>query len=99
MVQDGGGTPTQTDSSAIISLVLGIAGIFVLPLILSIPAIIIGKKSEQTIAESGGTLSGAELAKAGIITGWIGVGLAAAGIVVAILVLLFFVIAGSAMSF
>lgn len=83
-MQDAGTTP-QTDSSAIVSLVLGIAGLFVMPLILSIPAIIVGRKSERNIAASGGALKGAELAKAGIVTGWIGVGLAALGIVVGVI--------------
>ena len=69
------GARPATEGSAITALVLGIAGIFVLPLILSIPAIVVGKKAQSKIEASGGTLGGAELAKAGVICGWIGTGL------------------------
>lgn len=88
MVQSGQAN-SGTESSAIVSLVLGIAGIFVIPLILSIPAIIVGKSAQRKIEASGGTLGGAELAKAGIITGWIGVVLGVLGLL-AIIVLFAF---------
>lgn len=78
------GTRT-TESSAIVALVLGIAGLFVLPLIFSIPAIIVGKNAQRKIDASGGTLGGAELAKAGVICGWIGTGLALLGLVALII--------------
>ena len=86
MVQPGGARPTE--SSAIVSLVLGIAGIFVLPLILSVPAIIVGKSAQRKIAASGDTLGGAELAKAGVVTGWIGVGLAVLGMIIFVIFVL-----------
>jgi hypothetical protein len=64
-------------------LVLGIAGVLVCPGILSIPAIIIGRISERRIKESGGTMTGDGLAKAGWITG-------IAGLVLAVFLILFF---------
>jgi hypothetical protein len=76
----------QTDSLAIIALVLGIAGIVCVPIILSIPAVIIGKRSENKIVASEGRLEGAQLARAGIVGGWLGIGL---GIVALVLLLTF----------
>lgn len=66
------GAKPATEGSAITAIVLGIAGIIVLPLILSIPAIIVGKNAQKKIDASGGTLGGAELAKAAVVCGWIG---------------------------
>ena len=80
MVQYGG-TQAQTETLAIVALVLGIAGLVVFPLVFSIPAIIVGKKAQEKITASGGTLKGVELAKAGVICGWIGTALALVGIV------------------
>jgi hypothetical protein len=74
LMQQYGARPA-TEGSAITALVLGIAGIFVLPLILSIPAVVVGKKAQKKIDASGGALGGAELAKAGVICGWIGTAL------------------------
>lgn len=62
----------RTDGAAVTSLVLGILGIVFCPLILSIPAIIVGRSSERRIRESGGLLDGEGLAKAGWITGIVG---------------------------
>lgn len=66
------GAKPATEGSAITAIVLGIAGIIVLPLILSIPAIIVGKNAQKKIDASGGTLGGTELAKAAVVCGWIG---------------------------
>lgn len=79
-------TKPTTESSAIVALVLGIAGLFVLPVILSIPAVIVGKSAEKKIQSSGGTLGGSELAKAGVICGWIGIALGILGIIAVIVV-------------
>jgi hypothetical protein len=73
----------QTDAGAVWALVLGIAGVLVCPGILSIPAIIIGRISQRRIQESGGTLTGDGLAKAGWITG-------ITGLVLAVFFVLFF---------
>lgn len=88
MMQQGGGAVPATDSSAITSMVLGIAGLVVIPVILSIPAVIIGKQSEKKIAASGGTLKGAEFAKVGIVCGWIGIALGIVLIVVGLIAIM-----------
>jgi uncharacterized protein DUF4190/zinc ribbon protein len=80
----GGAQPaTRTSSNAIASLVLGIAGLIVLPLIPSIFAITFGHAARREIAQRPGT-GGEGMATAGIVMGWIGVA-------VGILVLLVFV--------
>ncbi len=59
------------------SLVLSILGLVgVLPLLGSIIGLILGYMARNDIESSGGTLGGGELAKWGIILGWIGVALA-----------------------
>jgi len=87
IIMQAGEIKPATESSAIVALVLGIGGIFVIPVLLSIPAIVVGKSAQRKIDESGGTLVGAELAKAGVITGWIGLGL---GLLILILIVVGF---------
>jgi uncharacterized membrane protein YvbJ len=62
----------RTEGTAIASLVLGILGIVMCPLILSIAAIVLGSQAKAKIAAERG-LEGEQLAKAGIVLGWIGV--------------------------
>jgi hypothetical protein len=81
----GGQVARRTDGGAVTSLVLGILGIVFCPLILSIPAIIVGRSSERRIRESGGMLDGEGLAKAGWITGIVGT-------VYSVLIILFFIL-------
>jgi hypothetical protein len=64
---------TSTNGMAIASLVLGI--VFMCG-IGSILALIFGYMARSQIDESGGTQSGRGMAIAGIVLGWIGVGLA-----------------------
>lgn len=71
----------RTEGSATASLVLGIAGLVVCPLVCSVLAIIFGNKAKGKIAADP-NLEGEGLAKAGVILGWIGVGL---GVVTALL--------------
>ena len=61
------------DGQAVAALVLAIAGLFVCPVIPSIIAIVLGRSAERRIKESGGTLGGEGLARAGWIVGIIGV--------------------------
>jgi len=65
-------------------LVLGIAQIF-LCIIGGILALVFGYISRRQIDESGGTQGGRGMAIAGIILGWIGIGLGIAYIVVIII--------------
>jgi len=64
--------PVQTSTNAIISLIAGIAGLFFLPLIGGLVAILTGNSAKKEIANSGGTIGGQGLAQAGVIMGWIG---------------------------
>ena len=71
--------PLRTSGSAIASLVLGIAGIFVLPVVLSVLAIIFGKRAKDEIDSSEG-VGGEGLATAGVVLGWIGLALGIIGV-------------------
>ncbi len=72
--------PLQNSNTAIISLVAGIAGLTVFPVIGSIVAVILGHMAKGEIARSGGTLGGAGAASAGLILGYIGIALAVLGL-------------------
>jgi len=74
-----------TSGLAIASLVLGIGGLTVLPLLGSVAAIILGYMARSDIRQRAGAVSGDGLARAGIITGWIAVG---AAVLILVLVLL-----------
>jgi uncharacterized membrane protein len=80
----------ETSGKAIASLVLGIGGFVILPLVLSILAIVLGRSAKREIAERPG-LGGGGLATAGIVLGWIGVALT----VVAVLLVLLLVAAST----
>jgi len=64
-----------TSGMAIASLVLGVSGLTVVPLIGSILALILGYMARNDIRQRPGEVSGEGLATAGIIMGWIAVGL------------------------
>ncbi len=87
--------PVNTSIWAIVSLLSGIAGFNVLPLIGPIVAIITGYVAKNEIKKSNGTLGGGGMATAGLIMGWIAVALAILGFVLVIL-LIFGVISGFA---
>ncbi len=59
------------DGNAVASLILGILGITVIPLIASILAVILGRTSTGDAYKRGER--GSTMAKAGVILGWIGV--------------------------
>ncbi len=84
----------RTEGSAIAALVMGILGIVGCPLILSIPAIIVGNQARQRIREDP-TLEGDGMARAGVILGWIGIGIFVVGAVFALL----FLVIGASTSF
>jgi hypothetical protein len=83
----------RTDGQAVASLVLGIIGIGMCPLIASIVAIILGSQAKARIAADP-SLEGEGMAKAGVILGWIGVGLGAIGIIFFVLSIAFSVGSG-----
>ena len=72
----------STNGMAIASMVLGIVWIYGIG---SILALVFGYMARKQIAESQGTQQGGGMATAGIVLGWIGVGILAAVVVVAII--------------
>lgn len=78
--------PMRTNGLAIASMVLGILWIYWLG---SILALVFGYVAKRQIAESQGTQSGSGMATAGIVLGWIGVG------VFALMMLLFIAMSAS----
>jgi hypothetical protein len=74
------GAHRRTSGLAIASLVCGIAAFVAIPVIGSIAAIVLGHSARKEIERTFG-LEGEGYASAGIILGWIGVGLLVLGIV------------------
>ena len=74
---------SPTSSLAIVSLIAGILGLTMFPLVGSIVALITGSMAKKEIDRSGGALEGYGLAKAGIIMGWIGIALMFLGLCIA----------------
>lgn len=72
--------PTQTNTMAVVSLVAGILGLSLLPVVGSIVAVITGPLAKREIAASGGGQSGEGLATAGAVLGWVGIGLTVIGL-------------------
>jgi hypothetical protein len=66
-----------TSNMAIVSLAAGVLGLTLVPFIGSIVAVITGPMARNEIKESKGTLEGDGLALAGLILGWVGIGLTA----------------------
>jgi hypothetical protein len=71
-----------TNTMAVVALVAGLVGLFVIPFIGSIVAVVTGHMSRKQIRETGENGDG--MAVAGLVTGWIGVGIWLAVIVFAI---------------
>lgn len=80
-----GGSPytaPPNSSMALVSLISGILGITFIPIIGSIVAVITGSMAKKEIRESYGALGGDGLATAGLVLGWIGIGLTVIGLCV-----------------
>ncbi len=81
------GTAPQQSNSALISMILGITSLVLFVLLLcvfflsplsavaGVPAVILGRNARREIQASGGQLTGDGMALAGIIMGWINIGL------------------------
>lgn len=67
--------PTQTNTLAIVSLISGIAGLFILPIIAGIVAVVTGHMAKKQIQESMGAQGGGGMATAGLIMGYISLAL------------------------
>ena len=66
----------RTEGTAIASLILGIAGLVVCPVICSVLALVFGSQAKGRISNDP-SLEGAGMARAGVVLGWIGIGLGA----------------------
>ena len=66
-------------NNALISMISGILGLTLIPIIGSIVALVLGYMAKKEIQESGGALGGDGMATTGIVLGWIGVGLTFVG--------------------
>lgn len=73
---------------AVGSLVCGILGLFTIPLVLSIVAVVLGNQSRRATAAEPYRYTD-QLGQVGRILGWIGIGLAAFGLLVIAAVLVF----------
>jgi uncharacterized membrane protein len=65
----------STDGVAVAALIMGIAGFFFCPLVLGVLAVIFGYMGRRRIAESNGMLEGDSFCTAGIILGFIQIGI------------------------
>jgi hypothetical protein len=70
-----GQQPPGQSGKATAALVLGICGLLICPLICSVLALVFGYQSRNEIDASGGMIGGRGMAKAGIILGWVGIGI------------------------
>jgi hypothetical protein len=68
-------TTPRRNVKAVWSLTLGIIGIWPLFLVASVPALVLGYSGKREIDRSGGMEGGRGLAIAGIVLGWIAVGM------------------------
>ena len=82
------GQPVTSSSRAVVALVLGILGIVLCPLSAPV-AWVLGKRAEEEIDASGGTIDGRGMATAGKITGIIGVGLLVLYMLILLVVVVF----------
>jgi len=76
----------QSSSLAVISLISGIASYFIVPLLGAIVAIITGNMAKKEIRSSAGRLTGEDMAKWGVILGWVNIALSVAGICLGLLI-------------
>jgi hypothetical protein len=78
----------QTSSMAVVSLVLGIASYFLIPLLGAIAAIITGNLAKKEIQQDPENLSGEGLARWGMILGWVNIGISVIGMCLAIFIVI-----------
>lgn len=80
----------RTSGYAVASLVLGIAGFFVFPVIPSILAVVFGNKAREEI-RANPSVGGEGLATAGVVLGWVGIAIVGIVVLLGLLLLLAFV--------
>lgn len=69
----GGYATPQTNKKALWSMILGILALVLCGLVAGIPALILGNGAKKEIAMSGGAQTGAGMAQAGVVLGWISI--------------------------
>ena len=77
--------PRQTSALAVVSLVSGILGWTLIPLLGSIVAIITGHMARREIRNGGGRIEGDGLAVGGLVLGWLATALWLIGIAIFVL--------------
>jgi hypothetical protein len=82
----GGYAAPETESMAIIALVLAIGSFVVCPVIPAIVALVLANNADASIQASGGRKTGEGLTKAARIVSWVNIGLFLAGLVLVILI-------------
>ncbi|HOQ99349.1 MAG TPA: DUF4190 domain-containing protein [Anaerolineae bacterium] len=87
--------PTQSSSMATISLIMGIASWVILPVIGAIVAVITGHMARREINASMGRITGGGQATAGLVLGYLQLGLAAVSLCLGICYFAFVMIAAS----
>ena len=88
--QDNQQTPVyqQNSTLAVISLISGIASYFIVPLLGAIAAIITGIWAMKEFRQCSGRVTGEGMAKAGIILGWVNIGLSVIGLCLGLMAML-----------
>jgi len=76
----------RTSPLALASLALGIAGWTILPILGAVAAVITGHLARWNIDEAGGQLGGSGLAKAGLVLGYVQIGLIVLGMLLVVAV-------------
>jgi hypothetical protein len=82
-----GAGPPQTETRAVIALVLAVMSFVVCPFVPAVVALVLAGGAQRSIEASGGRLTGLGLVKAARITSWIHLGLCALALVAVVLVL------------
>jgi hypothetical protein len=74
-----GGVPPN-NQKALWAMILGIVALVCCGVFAGIPALILGNQAKREIAASGGMQGGEGMAKAGVILGWVSIGLSIVGV-------------------
>jgi Domain of unknown function (DUF4190) len=87
--------PAETESSAVVALVLAISSFVVCPVIPAIVALVLANNADAAIQSSGGRKTGEGLTKAARIVAWINIGLTVGVLVLVIIIAVIAAAAGS----
>ncbi|MCW2613454.1 MAG: putative rane protein [Frankiales bacterium] len=88
------GAPPQTETKAVVALVLAIGSFVVLPVVAAVAALVVASGARRDIDASGGRLTGAGLVTAARVISWINLGLAMATVVLLVLAVVLFAAVG-----